>query len=392
MTIIVLGGREELDRSGMCAKGRYQQGMGVKLRTFLFTLVAVVALVFDFPSLLFFPETFHKPSLAAAPAKNVPPQKQPASVDPQKMAREFTELCKNASPGQWLLYQGNPVLVRSALWQWDDFKVGSPVVFKEGSGYRMWYRGCHFIGKEYTCGIGHATSKDGIFWVKSEEPVFVPEKDFDSKRLNTLAVVRAGNRYLMWYSVDADWIRNRPTAVYMATSADGLSWQKAGMVLEAISEGTMSIQHAAFYDGKRFHLWYVDIPASDGVKALVHVTSPDGNDWQVVGFTRLDTLGVDPGRIALRPDGNGGYRAIFTYPPREQHIRGLFSTLTSKDGNDWDRPDRGKSLVRDVLGREVFADSPVGIWEAGGLRIWFVLKPDDGGESIGVGFRREEKQ
>ena len=65
----------------------------------------------------------------------------------------------------------SPVLKRGDPNQWDDFKVMSPVVIKEGSGYRMWYSGCHLCGDEYTCGVGHAQSRDGVGWEKSPGPV-----------------------------------------------------------------------------------------------------------------------------------------------------------------------------------------------------------------------------
>lgn len=66
--------------------------------------------------------------------------------------------------GTALLYPG-AMVSRDRLNEWDDFKVGSPVVMDEGgsgrtwygaktsSRYRMWYRGCHFVVHEYTCGV-----------------------------------------------------------------------------------------------------------------------------------------------------------------------------------------------------------------------------------------------
>lgn len=45
------------------------------------------------------------------------------------------------------------VLTPGDLYHWDDFKVMSPLVLKDGKRYRMCYVGCHFIGEEYTCGL-----------------------------------------------------------------------------------------------------------------------------------------------------------------------------------------------------------------------------------------------
>ena len=147
---------------------------------------------------------------------------------------EFRQQLTQASAGQWLLYPG-AMVSRGRLNDWDDFKVGSPVVIDEGgsgrtwygakesSRYRMWYRGCHFVAHEYTCGVGHATSADGIVWEKLPEPVFLPAYAGQRERLDAIAVVRAGNQYFMWYTVKADWRTGvRSAMLHLATSPDGL--------------------------------------------------------------------------------------------------------------------------------------------------------------------------
>jgi hypothetical protein len=367
--------------------------MGVKLKMCLTAPVVIVALFLDFPFLLSFPGTLHKPALAATPVKTVPPQKRPVTADPQKMAKEFAELCKNASPGQWVLYQGNPVLIGSALWQWDDFNVGSPVVFEEGGHYRMWYRGCHFMGEEYSCGIGYAVSRDGVVWEKRRDPVISPADPVDSRRLNTVAVVRAGGRYIMFYSVDADWRRRRPATVYLATSLDGLRWEPGRSVLEPVGEGIMSIEHAALYDGKTFHLWYVDMPYADGSKVLLHVISSDGEDWRIAGTTFMDELKIDPGRMTVFSDGHGSYRGLFAYPPPMPEQRGLFGILTSIDGNSWKLFEGGAKPQERSLGKKGFIPgAPTMIRESGSRLVWFELRPISGAETIGVACQREDKQ
>ncbi len=328
--------------------------------------------------------------LSQAVSKTPSPQKQTGSSDFHKMAKEFAEQRKVAAKGQWLLYTGNPILIRGELEEWDDFKVGSPVVFKEGNSYRMWYRGCHFMGSEYTCGIGHAVSEDGVFWKKSREPVISPRDPIESKRLKTVAIIRARDQYMMWYSVSADWLKERPATVYLATSKDGLNWQAAGSVLEPISEGTTSVEHTAFYDGKVFHLWYIDIPSSDGAKALVHVTSPEGREWQIAGWTPIKTLGTDPGRLCVLSDGRGGYRGFFGYSHREQKEKGFFGILTSSDGNAWQRLDEGTKAISKTLAKDIVPDAPAVLSEPGGLWVWFVLRPENGAEAIGVAYRKGE--
>lgn len=306
----------------------------------------------------------------------------------QKLALEFAQQRKAASPGRWLLYSGSPVLLRGELNQWDDFKVGSPVVLKEGSRYRMWYRGCHFIGGEYTCGVGHAVSRDGVFWEKSPEPVFVPEDAHESERLNSLVIVRAGDYYWMWYSVNADRFADRPYAtIHLATSKDGLSWQPAGPVLRAFRQLGPALEPSAFYDGKLFHLWYADYPAEDD-RAVMHLTSANGRQWQIMGSTSLRSLKTRPGRLSVLPDGRGGYRAIFPYIRDEQSKAGVFGMLLSADGNQWRHVDGEIKLPTGEM-RHGSGFAPAALAAPDGLWVWFTLRPDNGAEEIRLAFLKE---
>ncbi len=305
--------------------------------------------------------------------------------------QEFAQKRAAAAPRTWLVYPGNPVMQRGALEDWDNFTVGAPVVLKEGNRYRMWYRGCHFIGSEYTCGIGHATSTDGIYWQKLAQPVFVPQNVHENERINSLTLVRAGDRYLMWYSVKPNHFSNRPYAtIYLATSQDGLSWQSSGVVLRSVSRYTPYVEPSAFYDGKLFHLWYADYYPSDEGKALLHVTSQDGKHWQIAGSTSLDQLKASPGRLSVLPDGRGGYRAFFAYGRTEQFDAGIFGMLLSADGNEWQRAEAGVVLAsRDIGNGNELAVAPAALATPDGLWVWFTLRPDDGAEEIRLAFLKK---
>jgi hypothetical protein len=317
-------------------------------------------------------------------------QNQAVTPESKKIAEEFAKQLKTSPRGQWLLYGGNPVLVRGELDQWDDFKVGSPVVIKESNQYRMWYRGCHFIGDEYTCAVGHAVSRDGILWKKTTEPVMEIEDTARSKLLDTVAVLRlAEGRYMMWYSLSSDWFAGRHYAtIYLATSADGLKWRHGGPVLRAVRKGT-TIAPSAFYDGKLFHLWYVDSPSADKPKALMHVTSSDAKKWRTAGWTFINTLGVNPGRLWILPEKNGRYRGFFAYSFQQQRDKGLFGTVLSVDGNTWEER-TAINVASTSLEYGVIAEAPVVIVEPEGLWVWFVMRPEDGAEAIGIAHRKGE--
>jgi hypothetical protein len=135
--------------------------------------------------------------------------------------------------------------------------------------------------------------------------------------------------------VDTDVHTERPAIIVLATSEDGTAWTIAGPVLSAVSAGTTKLEPAALHNGNRFHLWYVDAATPDGKPALLHVTSPDGRQWQIAGSTSIAALGVDPGRVWVAPDGRGGYLAHFAHDRFDQKQKGLFGILVSSDGNRW---------------------------------------------------------
>ncbi len=326
----------------------------------------------------------------------------PASADQENSAdarAEFKRQVTQASVGQWLLYP-EAVMSRGRLNAWDDFKVGSPVVIDEGgsggtwssakqsSRYRMWYRGCHFVAREYACGVGHATSADGLTWEKLPGPVFVPADSGQRERLDAIAVVRAGNHYFMWYAVKADWrVGTRHATLHLATSPDGREWTVAGPVLRAVTEGTWPLDPTASYDGRLFHLWYVDRTEAPHPLSLLHVTSADGRQWQVAGSTPLRTLGLeDSTRRVSVTAGPSGYLAYFS--PRFQRNDGVLGFLRSADGNTWTR-EPGTAVLKGALDSRGDADSPMVIASEGGVQVWLVLRPTDGAEAIGFAYHKQ---
>jgi hypothetical protein len=315
------------------------------------------------------------------------------SLEREALLKKFNRDRDAAAPGRWILFPGNPVLERGDLGAWDDFKVGSPVVMREGGPFRkrfrMWYRGCHFIGDEYTCGVGGATSRDGISWEKSPGPLLEPEDEIDRENLASIAVVRAGGRYYLWYSVDTDVQSERPAEIVLATSRDGTAWNPAGPVIRAVSPGTTHIELDAHYDGKRFHLWYVDAATPEGGQALLHVTSTDGRRWQIAGSTSLEDLGLHPGRVSVIPNEHGGYLAHFTYGRTRQADSGLFGVLLSGDGSRWKLREDGPKLRTPAFENRDVADAPAVLPEDDSLWMWFVIRPESGAEAIGTAFMKE---
>jgi hypothetical protein len=301
-----------------------------------------------------------------------------------ELASGFLKDRNEASPGDWLVYAGNPILERGELNQWDDFKAGNAIVLLEGTGFRMWYRACHFALHEYTCGIGHATSEDGLLWQKSLQPVFTPQDNHENERLDSLAIIRAASQYWMWYSVRPDRFKGYPyPTIHLATSTDGLTWVAVGPVLRALSQYTGNVEPAVYYDGKSFHMWYTDHPTDEN-PAILHLTSSDGKQWQTAGSMPLETTKTDPGRLSVISDGRGGFRAYFAHTGQRRNR--VFGLLLSGDGNQWRLSDSEPTLSSQDVGGGGFALAPSVLAAVDGMWVWYTLRPYDGAEKIGVAF------
>jgi hypothetical protein len=309
-------------------------------------------------------------------------QQQQATEEAYRAAQDEVDRAKHPV--------AKPVLERGDLNQWDDFRVTSPVVIKDGSRYRMWYLGCHFIGDEYTCGVGHAQSRDGLSWEKSTGPVLSIADPTVSQYLHSIAVAQVGPEYMMWYAIDANPLQgNECATLNLATSRDGLSWKPEGSVLSANCKNTAHLWQSVFYDGKTIHLWYSDYDASaNGL--MMHLISSDGKNWQKAGSTDIGTLGMDPRRIWVLPEHTGGYRALFAQR-QSGHYDTQFGILQSSDLSTWHVSNEEAGLSKVWSGYQGRPQSPAALAEPSGLWIWFALHPDDGADAIALAFQKEAK-
>jgi hypothetical protein len=251
----------------------------------------------------------------------------------------------------------------------------------------MWYGGGHFIGDDYNCGVGHAESTDAVTWKKLRGPVLTIEDRAASQDLHSIAVVRAGDRYLMWYALNSKPLAGNDCAtLYLATSRDGLAWKPEGLVLKANCQNAGFLAQSAFYDGKNLHLWYADYDSSaNGV--LTHLTSADGKNWVKAGSTDIGTLSTDPGRLWVMPDQAAGYRALFAAPDQS----GYFGMLQSVDGNVWKTGGDAPKLA-DMFksGDDGKPEAPAELVEAAGIWMWFAVpNTRDGSEEIALAFQKE---
>ena len=105
---------------------------------------------------------------------------------------------------------------------WDGDFVTTPRVLYQGNMYRMWYQGGH-SGVNH---IGYATSSNGYSWIKHGIVLSAGDPgDWDSSSVSLGSVLWNGTAYLMWYT-GTNGITYPGGAVGLAISTDGLNWIK----------------------------------------------------------------------------------------------------------------------------------------------------------------------
>jgi len=104
---------------------------------------------------------------------------------------------------------------------WDGDFVTTPRVILEGNMYRMWYQGGH-SGINH---IGYATSSDGYTWLKHGIVLSAGQPGEWDSSIGLGSVLWNGTDYLMWYS-GTNGITYPGGSIGLAISSDGLNWVK----------------------------------------------------------------------------------------------------------------------------------------------------------------------
>lgn len=101
---------------------------------------------------------------------------------------------------RWTKHRNNPVLEKDPCSNWDRHKVVACHVLEHGGWYYMFYVG-HF--HEERAYVGLARSRDGVSgWQKHPcNPLIAPDPGaWDSVSIYKPYVLRAGNRWMLWYN------------------------------------------------------------------------------------------------------------------------------------------------------------------------------------------------
>jgi len=292
-------------------------------------------------------------------------EKPGGSVDYTKLARSL------------MRYPGNPVIQVGEKGAWDDQTLGCFTVLDDADRFYFYSGGARY-GKPKN--IGMATSRDGIHWTKYEKnPLFPgampyaikvgdtfrlyhPGKDDagrhgllmrtskDGFRWSKPELVLAGgimdpcvvrvaeDRFHLYYCgggrITKDGKQVWEFNAYMATSEDGIRWQKRPTpVLPLGPKGSWDAQsHAGpcvlkLDDG--FHLWYLGSGTYHGKTAwrIGHATSPDGLSWTKSGNEPVLDVGK-PG------DWDGGTFMSFDIVFRDGKLLFWYAAAPGEHGDE----------------------------------------------------------
>lgn len=202
-----------------------------------------------------------------------------------------TSLGPGVAPSSgWVLVREGLVLPLGTTGSWDDFQVSNPSVLVEGAVYKMWYHGCT---SSSFCQIGYATSADGKTWSRSGV-VLSPGIAGEGSQIQYPNVVKVGGEYYMWYN---GW-DGSTWSILAANSTDGTTWTKRGVVLGPGASGgdayAALIPHVLYENGT-FRMYYTGFPSAPPTTTQIMLaTSVNGFNW-----TRSGTV------LAVGPYGAG---------------------------------------------------------------------------------------
>jgi predicted GH43/DUF377 family glycosyl hydrolase len=165
----------------------------------------------------------------------------------------------------------------------DSYGVESPSVATTSGGYLMAYGG--FDGE--TSRLHLSTSEDGRRW--TAQGTIMQRGEEDAFGASDPWLLARGERWWLFYTAVRD--RGGPSTIAAAVSSSGASWDRVGTVLTP-EQGELAVSHPCVIEiARTFYLFY----AADvgGSLRIAMATSSDGLSWNRRG-TVLEPTGSGP--------------------------------------------------------------------------------------------------
>jgi len=181
-------------------------------------------------------------------------------------------------PQDWQKHKDAPVIALGPEGAFDDMHVFAPTVIREGSLYRLWYPGSRGTVAGRVFRIGLATSSDGVRFEKSpKNPVY---SFGGAESIVTPTVLRnTDGTPIREDGKLRMWFTSVDFAdsihsLHDSVSADGVTWSKP-------SESLLDNVYAptVIKDGPIYRMWYTDVGVPSWT--IRHASSPDGKTWNL---------------------------------------------------------------------------------------------------------------
>lgn len=159
----------------------------------------------------------------------------------------------------------------------DEYGVQSPCVVKTPGGFLMAYAG--FDGEADR--LHMATSSEGHEWVA--HGTIMQQGDEDAVGASHPCLVMTGERWWLFFSGYDGQQNSRRATVLAAVSPSGASWDRLGTVLEP-DEGELATSHPCVLEiARTLYMFYA---SDDGTRVSIALaTSTDGIIWERLGTT-----------------------------------------------------------------------------------------------------------
>jgi len=170
----------------------------------------------------------------------------------------------NAEFGTWKVYSNNPVIDVGEEGTFDAGALGSMSVVEAKDMFHMYYEAWEVRSdiewsreEYYTLSIGHATSKDGITWIKDDNNPVIPRGkrgEWDDRGTWDPFVIYEDGIFKMWYGGNSKGPDNCNWAY--AESKDGSHFIKKGKISDLGEVEDLHVVHNE--DDGKYYLYYFD--------------------------------------------------------------------------------------------------------------------------------------
>jgi len=199
---------------------------------------------------------------------------------------------------------------------WDAEVVGAWSILHDGGIYKMWHNGC----SGGVCQGGYATSPDGFTWTKRGIvlPLTLPE---EGGIIGYGDVIKVGPEYRMWYTGFGGG-----SHILAANSTDGVTWNKQGVVLSPGAPGEPDSgtvwRPTVVYVSGTYYMWYTG-RSNPSYNLIFLATSLDGLQWTKRG-------------VVLSPGSLGAMDSQSAAMPSVRLVAGRYlMAYTGYDGADY---------------------------------------------------------